>query len=678
MIAPFILLASLTTLVSAFGVIDSVWTTGAASAILAIALMVTAIALSVADLSRLTQLLPLPVILVFAVPALWMLVQVMPMPWHALANPIWASASAALNQQLVGAITVDIGTTLLSLAQYCMAIALVLTTTVVALDRRRAGYLLWTIVAVTTLIAADQIVLELVSPLRSSGEYQPRASFVAIAGVLASCATAIQSIEKLQRQARARGSRRGTIISLALASGSLFICTIATLLYANPVVFVAAALGAGVIFAVFAIRRWLLGAWGIAGLAAVAVIGILGIFSAIPVKKHADVATAFSTQDQAATERMLSDIPPAGSGAGTFNALLPIYRDLGPASSRERPTAAAAIAIEMGPLFLYGLIIATLLGAWILFSRALSRGHDYVYSAAGSGALLSSLVVAFANGSILNLGETLVMAILLGLAFAQSISGTARETASLPLPASLDAVHEGPQRFPSAPLPIFDRMTPRLSLALLGLLLLNQAIWILLAQGYSHKNLWTTSDAPARFSSAQREEMKEAASIAMVRGVLWADLGFALLGRRWTDPGKAPDHDHASDPAYDAFSRALRFAPHQADVWLALAGLSSQSRLAGSNTGALLKMSYYTAPNELTLLPKRLLVAFSDDAALKDPELRDMIKRDVDIVLSRQPSLKPALVSAYASMPNDRRILADRLISEVDPNYLKTIRAQFP
>lgn len=672
MIVPFILLVLLTTLVPAFGVLNRIWTTGATSAMLAVALMVTAVVLSVSDLARLIRLLRPIIVLMLAIPALWMLAQALPMPWHALANPIWASASAALNQQLVGAITVDIGTTLLSLAQYCLATAVVLMTTVIALDRNRAGHLLWILMAVTTLVAADHMLLELFSPLHGSAENQPHATVVAVVGVLASCTAAIQAVERMQRGGKSRKSRTGATLALSFASVSLCVCTMATLLHANPAVFVAAAGGAGVVIAIFVIRRWLLGAWGMAGLAAVAAIGALGIFATIPINNRA--AVAFSTQKEAATERMLSDLSPIGSGAGTFNALLPIYQDFGTANSRESPTAAAAIEIEMGRVFLYALVVATLLAASVLFRRAMSRRQDYIYSAAGSGLLLSLLILAFANGGILNLDAILVSAILLGLAFAQSMSRTAKAPESLPLLESPDA----PQAPVSSSLPVFDKMAPRLALAFFGLLLVNQAVWILFAQGYSREGLWT-SLRPSTFSPiAQRDEMKKAASIAMVRGDLWAELGFALLGPRWADPAKTPDDENVSRSAYEVFSRALRYAPHRGDVWLALAALSGQRKVTESGTAALLKMSYYTAPNELALLPNRLRVAFGDKASMTDPELRDLIKRDVGIVLSRQPSLKPALVLAYSSVPRDRRLFADRLISEVDPNYLKTIQAHNP
>ena len=106
------------------------------------------------------------------------------------------------------------------------------------------------------------------------------------------------------------------------------------------------------------------------------------------------------------------------------------------------------------------------------------------------------------------------------------------------------------------------------------------------------------------------------------------------------------------------------------------AALANRYKLAGYDTAALLKMSYYTAPNELSLLPMRLQVALASD--VREAELRDMIKRDIRLVLSRLPALEPALVAAYRSTPADRKEFAEALISEVDPSYVKIMRTRQP
>ena len=463
---------------------------------------------------------------------------------------------------------------------------------------------------------------------------------------------------------------------LAGAILSLFVCAAAILIRANPAAVIAALTGSGILLAVFAIRQWRLGPWGVAGLAAAAAIGLLGAFAAIPVKKNADPTIALSTQTQAATERMLSDVAPVGSGAGTFEALLPVYRDIGGMASHEHPTAAAAITIEMGRAFFCGLIITALFAAWTLFNRSLSRGQDYVYAAAGAGALISLPIMAFVNGGILNFGASLMIGVLCGLAFAQSLSGAARDVISFELQDTLDEADDAHGKGRPAPSPTFDKTSPRVALALFGLLLITQAAWILSAESYSQDHFSIERNAAS--IGATPDGIRKAASIAAVRGDLWAESAFALVAQPSTDPAAALDHDSVPEPALHAFTRALHYSPHRGDVWLMLAALSDRYRPSGYDTGALLKMSYYTAPNELSLLPERLHVALGAVAAVSDPELRDMIKRDISLVLTRQPALRPALAAAYHSAWGDNKIFAERLISEVDPGWLKTIRAQYP
>jgi hypothetical protein len=122
---------------------------------------------------------------------------------------------------------------------------------------------------------------------------------------------------------------------------------------------------------------------------------------------------------------MLSDAKWGGSGAGSFEALLPIYRDT--ADSLEIPTAAAIIAIEMGRPFLWICVIVALMGASTLFRRALLRGRDYVYSSAGAGCIIALLISLFANDGILGLTPSLMISVVCGLAFAQSKSASNRD-----------------------------------------------------------------------------------------------------------------------------------------------------------------------------------------------------------------------------------------------------------
>jgi len=678
MIVPFVMMASLLALIPTLG-LNGFGMVGTVSAILAAALMVLSIALPAASLVRFTRVLRPAVIIVFAAPALWMLLQIIPMPAGALANPIWASASGALHQRLAGTITVDVGATLLSLAQYCAVIAAALVTAAITLDRQRAQQALYILMVITALVAARQIAQELTlldrASLGESSDGRSLASVIAVAGIVLSCATAIQVVDQLQQTGWSRPSR-SAIFTLSGAMLSLFICAAAILVRVNSAVFIAALLGVGTLLAVCAIRQWLLGPWGAAGLATAAAIGLFGIFAIIPADKNADLAVPLSTQNQTAIERMVSDAPPAGSGAGTFKVLLPIYQELGATASAEHPTAAAAIMIEMGPAFLCGMITVALVGAWTLFSRSLARGQDYVYAAAGAGALISLPVMALADDGILNLDASLLGGVLCGLAFAQSLSRANRNSLSLELQDPLDQAVQPRDKRRSAPLR-FDKTWPRVALALLGLVLIMQAAWILSAERYSQHHFRPSTEKNVASIEASRDQIRKAASIAAVRGDLWAGSAFALVSQPWTHPAAGLDRDSIPEPALSDFTRALHYSPHRGDVWLMLAALAERYRPPGYDTGALLKMSYYTAPNELGLVPLRLYVALRTNAAASELELRDMIKRDVKLVLTHQPTLKPALVAAYNSASANGKIFAEQLIFEIDPVYLKSIRAQY-
>jgi hypothetical protein len=55
-----------------------------------------------------------------------------------------------------------------------------------------------------------------------------------------------------------------------------------------------------------------------------------------------------------------------------------------------------------------------------------------------------------------------------------------------------------------------------------------------------------------------------------------------------------------------------------------------------------------------------------------------MARRDISLILTRAPALKPALVDAYRSASPAGKAFAERVISEIDPGYLSIARAGFP
>ena len=214
----------------------------------------------------------------------------------------------------------------------------------------------------------------------------------------------------------------------------------------------------------------------------------------------------------------------------------------------------------------------------------------------------------------------------------------------------------------------------RVALTLFGVFLSAQAAWILLAERHRLNHIRLPVDGKtATIAFAEQDKIKQAASLAVVRGDLWAESAFTYGSQLWLDAG-----DQLNTEALKTLTRALRYSPHRGDVWLMFAALADKYKWSGYQPSLLLKMSYYTAPNELALLPLRLNVSLHAKGVIDDAELKDMVRRDISVILTRAPALKPALVAAYRSALPQGKVFAERVISEIDPGYLGIVRAGYP
>jgi hypothetical protein len=428
LIVAFIILSSLLTLLPTLMLVDGIVANGVVLAFDAVGMITVALTLQAGDLRRFSRLLRPTAIIALFIPCLWMLLQVAPIPARALANPIWVSASTALDKPFAGALSMDIGATLLSLARYCAGLAAAFIATAVTLDKQRAESVLYLLTAVAALIAAELIGFDL-GYLHLPGFERAEAIDIAVIGFILSCATMIRAYELLgTSNSKQKKTPMMTKVAACASVAVLFVCLSAILMNANATLLFAALFGAGILIGVLAIRRWRLGLWGQAGVAALAAVAVVGFFAIVPAKKDADPTLALSAQDQnySSIERMLSDTKWEGSGAGTFEALLPIYRDTDEMNSSEIPTAAATIAIEMGQPFLWTCVIVLIVGASTLFRRALLRGRDYLYSSAGASCIIALVVLLFANDGSLGMTASLMISVVCGVAFAQSKSASIR------------------------------------------------------------------------------------------------------------------------------------------------------------------------------------------------------------------------------------------------------------
>ena len=369
-----------------------------------------------------------PAAAVAAVPALWIVIQVIPL--RVFAHPIWASAATALAQPLAGSISIDLGAGAMALGLYLSVIAIVLLSAAVAVDRQRASWILFTVMAATASIALILPFHDLagLSFLRGVGATAARAQAVdcTATGAIVAAAVAIRTLERYENR-RVDSLQASLFWPFAASLIALVICAASLAVSSTVAAMIATAYGLGALIAVAVIRRLGLGLWGIVAIAVSALGLAVLLIGSEPGLRTKGIALAFAAPSPPALtslQRILEDTAWTGTGAGTFAAIMPIYRDINDPATSTAPTAAAALAIELGrPMF--WLIVAVIMGAVVILLRAsLLRGRDSFYPAAGAGCLLTLLLLAFMNTGILGTATAVIAAAMLGLALAQSKSRT--------------------------------------------------------------------------------------------------------------------------------------------------------------------------------------------------------------------------------------------------------------
>ena len=117
----------------------------------------------------------------------------------------------------------------------------------------------------------------------------------------------------------------------------------------------------------------------------------------------------------------------------------------------------------------------------------------------------------------------------------------------------------------------------------------------------------------------------------------------------------------------------LSVAPMNSELWLALALLEAQRNSRSPTLVEALKMSYFVAPNEMKLMSVRLDTATRSDA-LSDPDLKELARGDVRLMLNRQTDLKGAVVSAYRRASGLGKAFLEEAVQSIDPTFLPTLR----
>ncbi len=378
-----------------------------------------------------------PLALCAAVLTCWILAQMLPLPvartppfaWLGeLVHPVWTSAAEALQKPIVGRITVDLGATAVALVRVLSLVGVVALTLAVTIDRERAQVVLLGLTIATASIAVVATGAELLgfAGFAARGEALDSAC---LGAVLALACGALAYERGTSRRRKGDGVRLRLGMVGIVSAGAFLACLLAILAARSGSLLFAVASGLATFCAVVLVRRLALGRWGAVAIGATAfVIGVALVSGAAGT--NPDPRFAFVRANPVSlelTQRILADAPALGTGAGTFQSLVPIYRptDAGTVFLNA-VTAAAKISIELGRPILWLCVAVAVLTVLGLLRGALRRGRDYFYPAAGAASLVTLTLLVFVNVGLFGPALSLLAAVVLGLALAQAEgSGTA-------------------------------------------------------------------------------------------------------------------------------------------------------------------------------------------------------------------------------------------------------------
>ena len=426
----FLLLIGLIGVSPVFCIINGPIIHGFLSAYAALAVAIVGLSIRPGEAGYLSQIIR-PIFVLAIVPAIWMLIQILPIPISSLVHPIWTSAEAALHDPVIGSISIDRGATFLALINYCFGAGVLFVALAVTIDRVRAKFVLFGLASITTFAAVMLIGYDLGSATLFTDITRPatRDSLIAVAafGVIINAAAVDYVVERYEtRRATLDISFSRFVRALVLCLSALAICLIAIIIFTSAPVIFATTSGFATFVIIVIIRRLEFDLWVNAVIAVTAlIIAIAIIFTN---SGSADFTLQFTSAPRPLiriVQSVLSDTSRLGNGAGTFASLLPIYQDIDRISAGPyAPTTAATIAIEMGHPVLWVVLTIVMVLFVQIFRGALQRGRDSFYSAAGAGCILLMTVEAFCDATLFATTTVITAAVILGLAFAQSVSRT--------------------------------------------------------------------------------------------------------------------------------------------------------------------------------------------------------------------------------------------------------------
>jgi hypothetical protein len=386
----------------------------------------TASLASVPDLRHVRYLLR-KLAFIIVLPALWLLLQMAPLPLD-LANPIWSSAAKALALPIWGNISTDLGKTVLCLAAYLALLAIFTMTIVAAKERAHAEKTLYALGAAAALCAAILLIVKfymsasatppLIWPLRTASAI----------GMIANVAIILRAIERYKSRSTSDHDRFVAMITgCAWSLAGVLICAAALGVDGNLNFILLSFLASAFVVAIVAIRWSGLSMWVSSPMLAILVFAAAARTyteygrggRAFPLLGNTDKGME---ELYATTQRMLSGTSWFGNGAGTFTALAPAYQDFDATPAAFAPSAISGLVIEWG---VGGMILIFVLAAWLflfLARGAFQRGRDSFFAAAAAATVLVITFGSFVDSSASSMSIKILAAVMIGLGVSQTES----------------------------------------------------------------------------------------------------------------------------------------------------------------------------------------------------------------------------------------------------------------
>jgi len=351
-------------------------------------------------------------------PAVWMIVQLIPLPLS-MSNPLWAGVATALpDHGSYGHVTVSLPDTLRSLGTYLGWMVLVAACAVAFVDRRCAEYGL----IAAPLAALTIAILGFVGRFWPSLSNENSTSFP-VASAL-SCVLTVAAVQRAieRRQTHRTSVTNSWLVSLTLSGAAVLVSLALAVGSAPSVAWVGAMLGAFTVAMAALMSR--LGLIRIASIVIVLLVALAGGAFLASKADHSSQTTGLmsvaSGETKGSVERALRDASLLGSGSGTYGTLAATLQDFGEPPQPTPPSLAIELAVEWGRAAPLVITVIVLIGVGIFVNAALHRGRDSFYATAAAGCLVGATFQSFFDIGVLDPAISLLLAVVVGLGLGQA------------------------------------------------------------------------------------------------------------------------------------------------------------------------------------------------------------------------------------------------------------------